>query len=90
MQRPGALDRLGSGAGAAEPDQKPGMVAGDRSEIRGQRLGARREPDRLAKIAVALGGAAIETHQIVAMVVIVAALYGLLLAGRRKGAEGAA
>lgn len=35
-------------------------------------------------IAVALGGAAIEPHQIVALAVIAAALYGLLLAGRQR------
>jgi drug/metabolite transporter (DMT)-like permease len=35
-------------------------------------------------IAVAIGGAAIEPHQIVALAVIAAALYGLLFAGRRK------
>jgi drug/metabolite transporter (DMT)-like permease len=33
---------------------------------------------------VMFGGAAIETHQVLAMAVIAAALYGLLLAGRRK------
>lgn len=35
-------------------------------------------------IAVALGSAAIQPHQIVALAVIAAALYGLLLAGRQK------